>query len=62
MRTNKHQTLLLVKKQKGVHSRDIVRHFGYFSGTARSGFFEDGIGVGVFPERQEPLIRTAGEF
>jgi hypothetical protein len=36
MKTNKHQTLLLVKKQKGVHSRDIVKHFGYSSGTARS--------------------------
>jgi hypothetical protein len=36
MKTNKHQTLLLVKKQKGVHSRDIVTHFGYSSGTARS--------------------------
>jgi FaeA-like protein len=36
MKTNKHQTLLLVNKQRGVHSRDIVRHFGYSSGTARS--------------------------
>ncbi len=36
MKTNKHQTLMLVNRQKGVHSRDIVRHFGYSSGTARS--------------------------
>jgi hypothetical protein len=36
MKTNKHQTLLLVKKQRGVHSRDIVKHFGYSPGTARS--------------------------
>jgi len=36
MKTNKHQTLLLVKKQNGVHSRDIVKHFGYSPGTARS--------------------------
>jgi hypothetical protein len=36
MKTNKHRTLLLVKKQSGVHSQDIVRHFGYSPGTARS--------------------------
>jgi len=36
MKTNKHQTLLLVKKQRGVHSREIVKHFGYSPGTARS--------------------------
>jgi hypothetical protein len=36
MKTNKHQTLLLVKKLRGVHSRDIVKHFGYSPGTARS--------------------------
>jgi hypothetical protein len=36
MKTNKHQTLLLVKKLKGVHSRDIVRYFAYSLGTARS--------------------------
>ena len=36
MKTNKHQTLLLAKKQRGVHSRDIVKHFGYSPGTARS--------------------------
>jgi len=36
MKTNKHQTLVLVKKQNGVHSRDIVKHFGYSPGTARS--------------------------
>jgi hypothetical protein len=36
MKTNKHRTLLLVQKQKGVHSRDIVTYFGYSPGTARS--------------------------
>ena len=36
MKTNKHQTLLLVSKQRAVHSRDLVRHFGYAPGTARS--------------------------
>lgn len=36
MKTNKHQTLLLVKKQLGVHSRDLVQHFSYSPGTARS--------------------------
>lgn len=36
MKTNKHQTLLLVRKQGGVRSRDVVDHFGYSSGTARS--------------------------
>lgn len=36
MKTNKHQTLLLVRKKGGVCSRDVVEHFGYSSGTARS--------------------------
>jgi predicted methyltransferase len=36
MKTNKHQTLLLVKKLGGVHSRDIVKYFGYSPDTARS--------------------------
>jgi DeoR-like helix-turn-helix domain len=36
MKTNKHQTLKLVQKQRAVHSRDIVAHFGYSPGTARS--------------------------
>jgi hypothetical protein len=36
MKTNKHQTLLLVNKLRGVHSRDIGRHFAYSPGTARS--------------------------
>ena len=36
MKTNKHQTLLLAEKLRGVHSRDIVKHFGYSPGTARS--------------------------
>lgn len=36
MKTNKHQTLLLVHKKRSVHSRDVVLHFGYSPGTARS--------------------------
>jgi hypothetical protein len=36
MKTNKHQTLLLVKRLRGVHSRDIVGHFAYSPDTARS--------------------------
>lgn len=36
MKTNKHQTLLLARKQGRVHSRDVVQHFGYSPGTARS--------------------------
>jgi DeoR/GlpR family transcriptional regulator of sugar metabolism len=36
MKTNKHQTLLLVSNQRVVHSRDLVQHFGYSPGTARS--------------------------
>ena len=36
MKTNKHQTLLLAKKQAALGSRDLLRHFGYSLGTARS--------------------------
>ncbi len=36
MKTNKHQTLLLVHDKTAVDSRDVVRHFGYSPGTARS--------------------------
>jgi hypothetical protein len=36
MKTNKHQTLLLVKNKEGVRSHDIVRNFDYSRGTARS--------------------------
>ena len=36
MKTNKHQTLLLVSRQKGVRPRDVVQHFGYSPGAARS--------------------------
>jgi len=36
MKTNKHQTLLLIRKQGGVRPHDVVRHFGYSPGTARS--------------------------
>ena len=36
MKTNKHQTLLLVKKQQAAHARDLVQHFAYAPGTARS--------------------------
>ncbi len=36
MKTNKHQTILLVSKQRGVRPRDVVQHFAYSPGTARS--------------------------
>ena len=54
MKTNKHQTLLLVKKQRGVHSRDIVKHFGYSPGTAR--FYLSYLG------RQSLLERTGARY
>jgi hypothetical protein len=54
MKTNKHQTLLLVGKQTGVHSRDIVKHFGYSPGTARSYLSHLG--------RQGLLERTAAHY
>jgi DeoR/GlpR family transcriptional regulator of sugar metabolism len=36
MKTNKHQTLLLVKEKGGVQARDVVHAFKYTPGTARS--------------------------
>jgi tRNA(Ile2) C34 agmatinyltransferase TiaS len=36
MKTNKHQTLSLVKNRNGVQARDLVAQFGYSPGTARS--------------------------
>jgi hypothetical protein len=36
MKTNKHQTLQLVKTKEGVQARDLVEQFGYSPGTARS--------------------------
>jgi hypothetical protein len=36
MKTNKHQTLLLTKEKAGIKARDIVDHFSYSPGTARS--------------------------
>ncbi len=36
MKTNKHQTLRLVKNKHAVLARDPVQHFGYSPGTARS--------------------------
>jgi len=36
VKTNKHRTLLLIRNQGTVHSKDLVRHFGYSPGTARS--------------------------
>jgi len=36
MKTNKHQTLLLVKEKNAVRAQDIVNQFDYGSGTARS--------------------------
>ena len=36
MKTNKHQTLLLVKARQAVRAKDLVRAFGYSAPTARS--------------------------
>jgi hypothetical protein len=36
MKTNKHQTLLLVKAKQAVRARDLVHAFGYSAPTARS--------------------------
>ena len=36
MKTNKHQTLLLTRNNEAIRARDIVTHFDYSSGTARS--------------------------
>ena len=36
MKTNKHQTLLLVKTKESVKARDVVQAFKYSAGTARS--------------------------
>jgi len=36
MKTNKHKTLLLARKLRSIHSRDLVRRFDYSPGTARS--------------------------
>jgi|SRR5579871_1412027 len=36
MKTNKHQTLLFIRKRHAVHSRDLVENFDYSPGTARS--------------------------
>jgi len=36
MKTNKHQTLLLVKTKQAVRAKDLVQAFGYSAPTARS--------------------------
>jgi hypothetical protein len=36
VKTNKHKTLQLIRRQGTAHSKDLVRHFGYGPGTARS--------------------------
>lgn len=36
MKTNKHKTLLLAQRTQRLHSRDLVMHFAYAPGTARS--------------------------
>ena len=36
MKTNKHQTLVLVENKRAVRARDLVQHFDYSPGTARS--------------------------
>lgn len=50
MKTNKHQTLKLVKKKGSVHAIDLVNVFKYTAGTARSYLAHLG--------RQELLQRT----
>ena len=36
MKTNKHQTLLLVGQRKSIRARDLIEQSGYGAGTARS--------------------------
>src|SRR5512138_3849379 len=36
MKTNKHQTLLLIKTKQSVRAQDLVKAFGYSAPTARS--------------------------
>ena len=36
MKTNKHQTLLLIKSKQSVRAQDLVQAFGYSAPTARS--------------------------
>ena len=36
MKTNKHQTLLLVKTKQAVRAKDLMTSFGYAGPTARS--------------------------
>jgi predicted methyltransferase len=36
VKTNKHQTLLLVRRERAVHSSALVENFDYSPGTARS--------------------------
>ena len=50
MKTNKHQTLLLVRTKGGVQAKDLVRQFGYSPGTARSYL--------SYLKRQDLLART----
>jgi len=50
MKTNKHQTLLLVKTEGGVQAQDLVQRFGYSPGTARSYL--------SYLKRQDLLART----
>lgn len=52
MKTNKHQTLKLVKQKRFVRARDLVSIFNYSAGTARSYLAHLG--------RQELLQRTEG--
>jgi predicted methyltransferase len=54
VKTNKHRTLQFVQKQGTVQSRDLVRHFGYSPGTARSYLSHLG--------RQSLLERVAGGY
>ena len=54
VKTNKHKTLQLIRKQGTTHSKDLVRQFGYSPGTARSYLSHLG--------RQGLLERTSGGY
>lgn len=50
MKTNKHQTLLLIKTKQAVRAQDLVKAFGYSAATARSYLSH--------LKRQELLVRS----
>ena len=50
MKTNKHETLMLVHTKGGIQTKDVVQQFGYSPGTARSYL--------SYLKRQDLLART----